>query len=95
MAATGVPILWKPMIIILMATGYSSSDNVNYHGGSDVWAIKFNVENLIQVLIFDIQGNKIHDTTNNYVDIEGFASGLYLAKIFTNKEIITKKLAIK
>lgn len=57
--------------------------------------VKFEIENIENIEIYDINGKRMIDTKSNIINIENLSNGVYFYKIYKEKEILTGKLIKK
>lgn len=47
-----------------------------------------------EVLVFDIRGNLLHQTSQNQITLSGWPAGIYLFKVKTKKQILTHRILL-
>ena len=71
-----------------------ASNNISIYPNptSGILQIEDNEHDIQQVSIFDLSGIEVLNTKNSTIDISHFPAGMYIVRIATSKEILTKKI---
>lgn len=73
---------------------YEYLDNSMVYPNPSNGLFKIQLDNLIKVQVYDIQGKMILESKSNFINLEKSASGTYILKIFSDEKEITKKLIL-
>ena len=83
---------------IFIITGISKSKNlnmINISPNPTTGIITVIANKILQISVFNINGEKILDTSNNTFNLETKSKGLYFVKVTTQSGVYTKKIILK